>query len=129
VSSGNAGIKGSDLVKLTQMLCLDYPSDILNGILKMFDKKEEENVDFDEFLNAIKTIMLYDNYFEEMEVLFKYLDSKKTGKISKSDFIEASTKLRKQIEKQNSNSMSDQQYQQKCELRVPSEDDIDQAYS
>lgn len=81
------------------MLCLDYPQEILNGILKMFEKKEEENVDFDEFLNAIKTIMLYDNYFEEMEVLFKYLDSKKSGKISKSDLIEAATKLRKQIEK------------------------------
>ena len=46
-------------------------------------QKEEENVDFDEFLNGIKTIMLYDNYFEEMEGLFKYLDSKKQGKIKK----------------------------------------------
>lgn len=59
------------------MLCIDYPNEILNGILKLIDKKEEENVDFDEFLNAIKTIMLYDTYFEEMESLFKYLDGKK----------------------------------------------------
>jgi len=43
----------------------------------MIDKKEKEVVDFDEFLSAIKTIMLYDNYFEEMEPLFKYLDIKK----------------------------------------------------
>ena len=50
---GNSGIKGNDLIKLTQMLCIDYPADILNGILKLVDKKEEENVDFDEFLNAI----------------------------------------------------------------------------
>ena len=55
----------------------------MNGILKMLDKKEEENVDFDEFSNAIKTIMLYDNYFEEMEVLFNYLDHKKIKKIKK----------------------------------------------
>ncbi len=59
------------------MLCIDYPSEIVNGILKMIDKKEKEVVDFDEFLSAIKTIMLYDNYFEEMEPLFKYLDIKK----------------------------------------------------
>jgi Ca2+-binding EF-hand superfamily protein len=59
------------------MLCIDYPSEIVNGILKMIDKKEKEVVDFDEFLSAIKTIMLYDNYFEEMEPLFKYLDTKK----------------------------------------------------
>mmetsp|Transcript_7293 Transcript_7293/g.11446 ORF Transcript_7293/g.11446 Transcript_7293/m.11446 type:complete len:119 (+) Transcript_7293:475-831(+) len=103
VNSGNSGIKGNDLIKLTQMLCIDYPSEILNGILKMFDKKEEENVDFDEFLNAVKTIMLFDNYFEEMEVLFKYLDGKKSGKISKTELVEAASRLRKQIEKQNSN--------------------------
>lgn len=60
----------------------------------MFDKKEEKNVDFEEFLNAIKTIMLFDNYFEEMEVLFKYLDQTKTNKIKKTDLIEAIEKLR-----------------------------------
>ena len=56
------------------MLCVDYPAEILNGLQKMIEKKEEENVEFDEFLNAIKTIMLHDTYFEEMKVLFKYLD-------------------------------------------------------
>jgi len=80
------------------MLCIDYPAEILSGMLKLLDKKEEENVEFDEFLNAIKTIMLYDNYFEEMEVLFKYLDSKnKAGKISKNDLVESVGKLRKSI--------------------------------
>lgn len=76
------------------MLCVDYPADILNGLLKMIDKKEEENVEFDEFLNSIKTIMLYDTYFEEMQVLFKYLDVKGTGKIVKNHLVEAIQKLR-----------------------------------
>ena len=96
----NTGIKGNDLIKLTQMLCIDYPNEILNGILKLIDKKEEENVDFYEFLNAIKTIMLYDTYFEEMEQLFKYLDTKKTGKISKAHLLESVGKLRQLQEKQ-----------------------------
>jgi Ca2+-binding EF-hand superfamily protein len=77
------------------MLCIYYPSEILAGILKMLDKKEEENVDFDEFLNGVRTVMLYDNYFEEMEGLFKYLDTKKQGKIKKLDLLEAMAKLRK----------------------------------
>lgn len=98
-SGANTGIKGNDLIKLTQMLCIDYPNEILNGILKLIDKKEEENVDFDEFLNAIKTIMLYDTYFEEMEPLFKYLDTKKTGKINKNHLVEAVGKLRTLQEK------------------------------
>jgi hypothetical protein len=29
------------------MLCVDYPAEILNGLLKMIEKKEEENVEFD----------------------------------------------------------------------------------
>ena len=74
---GNSGIKGNDFIKLCQMLCIYYPAEILSGILKMLDKKEEENVDFDEFLNGVRTVMLYDNYFDEMEGIFKYLDTKK----------------------------------------------------
>ena len=77
------------------MLCVDYPAEILNGLLKMIDKKKkEENVEFDEFLNAIKTIMLYDTYFEEMQVFFKYLDVKGTSKIVKNHLFEAIQKLR-----------------------------------
>jgi len=130
LSLSNTGIKGNDLIKLTQMLCIDFPQDIQTGILKLFDKKEEENVDFDEFLSAIKTIMLFDNYIEEMEVLFKYLDTKKQGKISKNNLIDATSKLRKNIEKQHQGiATSDQANAQRCELRIPSEDDIDSAYS
>ena len=65
------------------MLCIDYPAEILHGILRMIDKREDENVEFDEFLCGIKTILTFDNYFEEMEQLFKYLDVKKEGKITK----------------------------------------------
>ena len=97
----NSGIKGNDFIKLCQMLCIDYPPVILQGILKMLDKKEEENVDFDEFLNGVKTVMLYDNYFEEMESLFKYLDTKKAGKVSKDDLITSIEKLRVAVDKAN----------------------------
>ena len=133
VTSGvgvNSGIKGNDLIKLTQMLCVDYPAEILNGLLKMIDKKEEENVEFDEFLNAIKTIMLYDTYFEEMQVLFKYLDVKGTGKIVKNHLVEAIQKLRlNQEKKDESSSQNDKGVAlQKCELRVPHEDDVDSIY-
>lgn len=69
------------------MLCIDYPAEILHGILRLLDKREEENVEFDEFLCGIKTILTFDNFFEEMEGLFKYLDSKQQGKIKKDVWI------------------------------------------
>lgn len=65
----------------------------------MLDLREEENVDFDEFLNGVRTVMLYDNYFDEMESLFKYLDSQKLGKIKKNDLIDSVGKLRIAIDK------------------------------
>ena len=128
----NSGIKGNDFIKLCQMLCIDYPPTILQGILKMLDKKEEENVDFDEFLNGVKTVMLYDNYFEEMESLFKYLDSKKQGKIKKVDLISSIAKLGEAVDKANGllDATPDeiQRLGGKCELKVPNEDDLDNVY-
>ena len=88
----------------------------------MLDKKDEENVDFDEFLNGVKTVMLYDNYFEEMEGLFKYLDSKKAGKIKKSDLLESIAKLRLT---QHGGETDDKGVVIKCELKVPNEDELD----
>jgi len=110
---GNAGVKGIDFIKLAQMLCIDYPADILHGILRLLDKREEENVEFDEFLCGIKTILLFDNYFEEMEQMFRYLDQTKQGKIKKDELVYAVKKIN----------------QQKTELRVPTLDDVETVYS
>ena len=59
----------------------------------MLDKRDEENVDFDEFLHSIKTILLYDNYFEELEPMFKHLDPSGSGRIRSQDLLDACTKL------------------------------------
>ena len=56
------------------MLCIDYPTEILQGILRLLDKREDENIDFDEFLMGVKTILIFDNYFEELDPIFKHLD-------------------------------------------------------
>ena len=84
---GVSGIKGFDFIKLAKMLCIEYPAEILKGILGQLEKREEENVDFDEFLCGIRTILMYDSYFEEMESIFKHLDFIKKAKIKKDDLI------------------------------------------
>ena len=91
---GSSGIKGFDFIKIVKMLCLEYPPEILKGILSLLDKREEENVDFDEFLCGIRTIFMYGSFFEEMETLFKHLDFEKRGKILKEDLTTACSKLR-----------------------------------
>ena len=91
---GSSGIKGFDFIKIAKMLCLEYPPEILKGILALLDKREEENVDFDEFLCGIRTIFMYSSFFEEMETLFKHLNFQQTAKIKKDDLVQACAKLR-----------------------------------
>jgi Ca2+-binding EF-hand superfamily protein len=91
---GTSGVKGFDFIKLARMLCVDYNQEIVKGILAQLDKREEENVDFDEFLCGIRTILMYDSYFEEMETLFRHLDYTRRLKIKKEDLITAVNKLR-----------------------------------
>jgi hypothetical protein len=61
IGPGGCSVKGVDFIKIAQMLCIDYPSEILQGILKLVDKKEEETIEFDEFMAGIKTIFLFDS--------------------------------------------------------------------
>lgn len=91
---GSCGIKGFDLKKLTKMLCIEYPADVTTGLLNLIDKREDENCDFDEFLAAIRTILHYDSYLEELESIFRHLDNSKTGKIKIADLVSSFAKLR-----------------------------------
>lgn len=63
------------------------------GIVAILDKRDEENVDFDEFLKSVKTILLYENFFEELDPLFKHLDKLKLGQIRISELQDACSKL------------------------------------
>jgi Ca2+-binding EF-hand superfamily protein len=91
---GGAGVKGFDFLKLVKMLAVEYPPEVVHGLLRQLYKREDEPVEFEEFLSGVKTVLLYDNYFEEMEVLFKHLDVTKKGTISKEDLLEAVRKLK-----------------------------------
>lgn len=76
------------------MLCIEYPTSVTQGILSLLDKRDDENCDFDEFLHAVKTIFLYDSFFEEMDSIFKHIDNGKTGSVRAVDLVSAMKKLR-----------------------------------
>jgi len=75
------------------MLCIDFPAEVTTGMVALLDKRDEENVDFDEFLNAVRTILMFENFFDELDLLFKHLDSLKTGKIKMKELVDACNKL------------------------------------
>lgn len=90
---GCSGIKGFDFLKIAKMLCIEYPPDIVSGIIRLLDKREEENVDFDEFLCGVRTITMFNSFFEEMDSLFKHLDTQRKGQIKMEDLVTACNKL------------------------------------
>ena len=91
---GGSGVKGFAFLKLVKMLGVEFPTEVVSSILQQLYKREEENVEFEEFLAGIKTVLLYDNYFEEVEPIFRHLDKKKRGKILTSDLLDAVRKLK-----------------------------------
>lgn len=98
------------------MLCIEYPPVVTQGIIALLDKREDENCDFEEFLSAVRTILLYDSFFDEMDTIFRHIDSSKAGKIRLGDLTAAITKLRQP------------DIQLLHELRVPESSDIESAY-
>ena len=74
-------------------------------------------------------VVLYagrDHIFEEMEGLFKYLDTKKQGKIKRQELLDSISKLRGT---QDGKETDDKGTLIKCELKVPNEDDLDNVIS
>ena len=77
------------------------------------DKRDEENVDFDEFLNAIQTVLTFENFFDELDGLFRHLDYQKQGKIKIRDLVDSCAKL------------TSSEIAGTHEIRVPSATDIE----
>lgn len=110
---GSCGIKGFDLSKIARMLCINYPQSVTTGILHLLDKREDENCDFEEFLTAVRTILLFDSFFEEMESIYKHIDCNKTNRVRIQDISDVFNKLRQP------------DVLQQHELRVPEASDFE----
>lgn len=112
---GSCGIKGFDLSKIAKMLCINYPHSVTQGILGLLDKREDENCDFEEFLSAVRTILMFDSFFEEMESIYRHIDSSKTNRVKTKDISDVFYKLRQP------------EVQSQHELRVPEPSDFEMA--
>mmetsp|Transcript_42802 Transcript_42802/g.49202 ORF Transcript_42802/g.49202 Transcript_42802/m.49202 type:complete len:239 (+) Transcript_42802:110-826(+) len=84
-NSTNVLMKGSDFLKLVQMLSLEYPNDVYRGIVRQFGKDEVDSVSFEEFSSAMETILMYEEYFEEADLIFRQIEVQKSGKIKRED--------------------------------------------
>lgn len=87
------GITGIEYMKLLKMVCLDFPSDVVDEVLIVLGKRDTDVVAFEEFVAGINAILMYEDFFAEAEDLFVYLDSEKTGQVDVKKLFMAINKL------------------------------------
>ena len=83
----SVGLTGSEFSKLLQMLCYDFPPEMLRLILLELEKKETELVSFTEFAAAINACLLYEEFIKISKRIFQSIDRKGAGKIDKKQFL------------------------------------------
>ncbi|CAI2380380.1 unnamed protein product [Moneuplotes crassus] len=91
----NANQDNSEIKKLVQMLMSDYPQSIIfpNDKVTIFRIPEDKALDFNQFEALIRSINMFQTYLDELEGIFKHLDYKNTGKVSKEELFLAIEKL------------------------------------
>lgn len=92
----NVGLSGSEFLKLIRMLCVDFPDEVIDEILGILGKGEDDIVPFEEFITAVNTVIMYEDYFLDAQELFFHLDMEKSGAVKVQEFLRALEKLNKQ---------------------------------
>ena len=94
--NSNVGLTGLEFLKLIKMLCLDFPEEVIEEILSLLGKSEDDIVPFEEFITAVNTVIMYEDYFLDAQDLFFHLDIDRTGTVVVQDFLKALEKLNRQ---------------------------------
>lgn len=87
------GITGVDYMKILKMICLDFPSEIVDEVLTILGKRDTDIVSFEDFSAGINAILMYEEFFSEAEELFVYLDFNKSGKVEMDKLFNAFRKI------------------------------------
>eukprot|EP00471_Norrisiella_sphaerica_P000555 CAMPEP_0184480312 /NCGR_PEP_ID=MMETSP0113_2-20130426/1801_1 /TAXON_ID=91329 /ORGANISM="Norrisiella sphaerica, Strain BC52" /LENGTH=315 /DNA_ID=CAMNT_0026858701 /DNA_START=190 /DNA_END=1138 /DNA_ORIENTATION=+ len=81
-SGATPGITKQYFVKLLKMLCDDFPLDVIDGIFQVLRKTNDDPIDFREFCGGVYACLVYEEFFEQVEWVFKCADTENNGTIS-----------------------------------------------
>lgn len=65
------------------MLCIDFPYDVTEILLKKLNKRDYDVISFEEFTNGCITCLMFEQLFDELNDLWDYMDRENKGEISK----------------------------------------------
>lgn len=91
--NNDSGLSGSEYMRLINMLCLDFPSEIIDEVMAVYAKRENDIIPFEDFAAGIQSVIMYDEFFEEVERLFNHLDIHCKGRVTLGTFHSAIDKL------------------------------------
>lgn len=83
----STGLTGREYNKLLRLVCNDFPVDIVDTIFGVLDKQNNDTIDFRSFCAGINSCLLYEEFFEQVEWLFKGFDVNSTGSIEVSSLL------------------------------------------
>jgi len=82
----SAGLTGREYAKLLRLLCNDFPLDVVESLLSVMGKSSNDPIEFAHFCAGVNACMLYEEFFEQVEWLFKACDTNGNGLIDKRTF-------------------------------------------
>jgi len=90
---GDQGLTGKEYMKLVNMLCVDFPSEVVEEVLAVVGKRENEVLGFQEFRAGISTVIMFEEFFEEAEEIFRLLDKDSEGSVETQLLLKSLEKL------------------------------------
>ena len=79
---GGVGVTGADMRRLVHLLCVDFPPEIINAVLEVYDKTETCVIPFRHFSSGVYACLMYEQFFAAVERLFIELDTEKKGYVA-----------------------------------------------
>eukprot|EP00698_Gefionella_okellyi_P008189 TRINITY_DN2016_c0_g1_i4.p2 TRINITY_DN2016_c0_g1~~TRINITY_DN2016_c0_g1_i4.p2 ORF type:complete len:184 (-),score=39.64 TRINITY_DN2016_c0_g1_i4:1109-1660(-) len=81
------GLTGAELRKLLRLVCVDFPAEAVSTIISIVGRADSDLVEFSEFAAGVNACLLYEDFFEQAELLFKACDTSGQARVAKSIYL------------------------------------------
>lgn len=116
----SAGLTGREYSKLLRLLCNDFPMEVVDSLLQVMGKGPSDPIEFQPFCAGINACLLYEEFFEQVEWLFKACDHSGNGLVSRRTFDQVVVEMKANQAKVSESDTG---------MQIPSSHSLDEALS
>lgn len=96
----SSGLTGVEYTKLLRLLCVDFPLEVIDTLFNVLGKGSNDAIDFRTFCSGVNACMIYEEFFEEVEWLFKGL-ADSNGTVDFGSFMEVIAQIKQTTQEEN----------------------------